>query len=196
MVLKSRFALAQKLTKIKHTDIYYRKLKMQPMIFVDLDGVLVNLVGGLEKRLGKDLSDRHEFDKEYRKFVKETHPFALSQFWAKLPPTKDCEKLWNAFKSYKPLILSSVSGCVNAVYGKELWCFTNLAIQSDRVFLSQNSADKAFYASPKSLLIDDFEKNIERFRAAGGMAIHHTNTDNTIELFNRFIENNWIYPRG
>jgi FMN phosphatase YigB (HAD superfamily) len=165
------------------------------MIFVDLDGVLVDLVGGLEKRIGKDLSDRNDFNKEYSKFAKETHPFALSQFWAKLPPTKDCEKLWNVFKSYKPLILSSVSGCINAVYGKELWCFTNLAIQSDRVFLSQNSKDKELYASAKSLLIDDYDKNVERFRNAGGMAIHHTDTDKTIDLFLRFIENNWIYPR-
>jgi len=169
---------------------------MQPLIFVDLDGVLVDLVGGLAERLGKDLSDREIFNQEYRKFIKETNPWALSQFWAKLPQTKDCEKLWNAFKGYKPLILSSVSNCINAVYGKELWCFTNLEIPSDRVFLSQNSADKALYASPKSLLIDDYDKNIERFRAAGGMAIHHTDTDKTIDLFNRFIENNWIYPRS
>lgn len=167
---------------------------MQPLIFVDLDGVLVDLAGGLSKRLGKDLSDKDVFDFEFRKFIKETHPFALSQFWAKLPPTKDCEKLWKAFKSYKPLILTSVSGCINTVYGKELWCFTNLAIPSDRVFLSQNSKDKALYASPKSLLIDDFDKNIQRFRDAGGMAIHHTDADKTIELFNSFVEKNWVYP--
>lgn len=167
---------------------------MQPLIFVDLDGVLVDLVGGLSQRVGKDLTDRNLFELEYRKFVKETEPWALSQFWSKLPPTPDCEKLWSAFKGYKPLILSSVSGCINAVYGKELWCWTNLGIPSDRVFLSQKSPDKALYASKKSLLIDDYEKNIIGFREAGGMAIHHKNADETIELFNKFVENNWIYP--
>jgi len=167
---------------------------MQPLIFIDLDGVLVDLVGGLSEKLGKDLSDRNVFNFEFRKFTKETQPWALSQFWAKLPPTPDCERLWNAFKGYKPLILTSVSGCVNAVYGKELWCWTNLGIPSDRVFLSQNSADKTLYASKKSLLIDDFDKNINRFREAGGMAIHHTDTDNTIKLFNNYVEKNWIYP--
>jgi hypothetical protein len=169
---------------------------MQPMIFVDLDGVLVDLVKGLGNKIGKELTAERsdEFLQEYKKFINSTSAWDLSQFYAKLPPTADCERLWNAFKGYKPLILSACSSKTPIVYGKELWCFTHLAIQSDRVFLTQKSFDKALYASKKSLLIDDFDKNIEKFREAGGMGIHHRNADETIELFNKFIENNWIYP--
>jgi len=168
---------------------------MQPLIYVDLDGVLVDLVKGLSAKVGKQLSyeRKDEFNEAFYDTINSLTPAQSAQFWAKLPPSNDCEKIWNAVKYYKPRILSSVSGKLGAVYGKELWCWTNLQINSDYVYLSEYSADKKLYASPKSLLIDDYKRNIEEWRYAGGTAIHHKDADSTIQQFNEYIEQNWKY---
>ena len=41
---------------------------------------------------------------------------------------------------------------------------------------------KAEYATPYSILIDDHIPNILKFREAGGIGIHHTGVDATIEM--------------
>jgi hypothetical protein len=168
---------------------------MQPIVYVDLDGVLVDLVSGLSKAVGKELSlDRKaEFTEEFYKFINSMDVKYVAEFWRDLPQTKDCEKIWNTVKYYKPKILTSVSDNVGGVYGKELWCFTNLGITSDYVYCSRKSYEKKNYASKMSLLIDDYDKNIEQWREAGGTAIHHTDTDSTIQQFNEFIKKTWRY---
>jgi hypothetical protein len=168
---------------------------MQPIVFVDLDGVLVDLLSGLSKAVGKELSlDRkEEFNEEFYKFINGMDVAFAAQFWAKLPPSKDCEKIWNTVKYYKPKILTSVSNHKGGVYGKELWCYTNLGITSDYVYCSRKSSEKQLFASKMSLLIDDYDKNVEDWRNAGGTAIHHVDADSTIQQFKDYIKENWHY---
>lgn len=172
---------------------------MQPIVFVDLDGVLVDLVGGLENQLDKKFEietkqGRQEFTFEFHKFASNTTNWQLSQFWSKLPPTKDCEQIWKAVKAYKPLFLSSVAGYIPAIYGKELWCRNNLGIDSDRVILVSHSEDKQKYASKMSILIDDYDKNVSQFKSAGGQGILHKTAVDTIKTFNEYIKIHWKYP--
>jgi FMN phosphatase YigB (HAD superfamily) len=171
------------------------KIKMQPIIFVDMDGVLVDLVKGLSERVGKELSysRKEEFNTEFYNFINNVDRAHAAQFWSKLPPTPDCEKIWNAVKGYKAKILTSVSGKIGAVYGKELWCWTNLGINSDYVYCSEKSYKKQLYASKNSLLIDDYSENIEQWRNAGGTAIHHVDADSTIQQFKDYISKTWKY---
>jgi FMN phosphatase YigB (HAD superfamily) len=168
---------------------------VQPLIFVDLDGVLVDLATGLSEKAGKQLSQERtqEFTETFYSTIAKMNRAQVAQFYSKLPQTKDCMKLWNAFKPYKPKILTSVSKTVGAIYGKELWCWTNLGIVSDYVYCSYDSSEKQYYASPRSLLIDDYKRNIDQWQAAGGTAIHHVDADSTIQQFNAFLEKTWKY---
>lgn len=168
---------------------------MQPLIFVDLDGVLVDLVAGLSEKVGKQLSQERtdEFTETFYSTIQNMNRAQVAQFYSKLPPTKDCMKIWDAVKGYKAKILTSVSKTVGAIYGKELWCCTNLGIVSDYVYCSYDSNEKQYYASPKSLLIDDYKRNIDQWKAAGGTAIHHVDADSTIQQVREFLEKNWKY---
>ena len=170
---------------------------MQHIFFIDLDGVLVDLVGGLSQSIGKELSydRRKEFNEEFKKFISDLNFAARAQFWAKLPPTKDMELIWNKVKCYKPLILSSISECEAAAYGKQMWCWNNLGIDSRQIFCVNKSADKQFYACKRSMLVDDFEENIVQFREAGGQAIHHINTESTIQQIDDWIKLTWKYKQ-
>jgi hypothetical protein len=168
---------------------------MQPIIFVDMDGVLVDLISGLSAKVGKQLSieRKDEFNTEFYKLIESMDIKYAAEFWRNLPQTEDCMKIWNAVKPYKPKILTSVSEHLGGVYGKELWCFTNLGINSDYVYCSHKSCDKKLYASPKSLLIDDYGQNIKDWQEAGGTAIHHIDADSTIQQFQDYIKKEWKY---
>ena len=169
---------------------------MQPIIFMDLDGVLVDLRKGLSEKVGKKLDFIHsdEFVTIFKNYVHNLSFGHAVQFWAELPPTEGYLELWQSVKYYKPLILTSVSNKLPAIYGKELWCRKYLEIDSSRIFCSKNSKEKKYYASKKSLLVDDFIDNVEEFVAAGGSAIHHVETASTIEQINSFIQKHSLYP--
>lgn len=168
---------------------------MQPIVFVDLDGVLVDLKKGLGQIVGIDLAEvvGDEFHNIFVEFTKSLSYGETVEFWKNLPKTIDCDQIWKAVKFYKPLILTSISGVEAAAYGKQLWCWNNLGIESARVFCTKNSNEKQFYASKKSILIDDFGKNIRQFEDAGGTVIHHTDTASTINQFKKFIQTHWLY---
>ena len=163
---------------------------MQPLIFVDMDGVLVDLWEGLEKRLNKkiDKSNKKEFTQEFYAFIENLKGPELSQFFATLPPTLDCFRIWNAVRHLKPLILSSVTNKEFTMYGKTIWCKNNLNLPGDRIFFSRKSNQKQYYASKFSILIDDFEDNIAEWRNAGGIAVHHVDTENTIRQIKKAIQ--------
>jgi len=66
------------------------------------------------------------------------------------------------------------------MYGKTIWCKNHLNLPGDRIFFSKKSNQKQYYASKFSILIDDFEDNINEWRNAGGTAVHHVDTEDTI----------------
>jgi phosphoglycolate phosphatase-like HAD superfamily hydrolase len=163
---------------------------MQPIIFVDLDGVLVNLKQGLGNILQMDLEDysRDDFEPLLKNYLKQLNTKELINFWSKLPKTKDCDKLWSFLKEHQPLILSASGNSEPSCMGKKLWCKKNLGIDSDRVFCSKTSSEKQKYASNKSILIDDFDKNIKQFNKNGGHGILHARINKTLTKLKRLLK--------
>lgn len=162
---------------------------MQPIVFVDLDGVLVDLQRGfaeLNKKPYKKMSHK-EFSNIIQKYLKNLSVKQIVNFWSNLPETKDCQKLWENLSQFQPIILSACGNCEASCLGKKLWCKKHLGLDKDRVFCSKNSAEKQLYASPKSILIDDYEKNIEQFNNKGGYGIHHTRTNKTLETLKKHL---------
>lgn len=163
---------------------------MEPIIFVDLDGVLVDLKKGLGDILSADFTkhSHEELKPIIESYLKNLNTRELISFWSNLPKTKDCDKLWSVLKSHQPLILSASGNNESSCAGKKLWCKKHLNLESDRVFCSKNSKDKEKYASPKCILIDDYKKNIVRFNKNGGHGIHHTRTKKTIHELNKILK--------
>jgi hypothetical protein len=56
---------------------------------------------------------------------------------------------------------------------------------SEEIFVP--ASQKSSFATAKHILIDDMQKNIESWKAAGGRAILHTSTPNTIEQLKKLI---------
>jgi hypothetical protein len=149
-------------------------------LFVDMDGVIVDFRKGwettMEEPLGAPLKGaaRTEFWKRFRNKLRDKG-MTEREWWATLPWTRDGKALWSFVKPHSPTILSAPTVTPDSKAGKRDWLKT---------YLSSTPAiidyDKAKYARPDRILIDDRKDFIAKWTAAGGVGILHKNTPQTI----------------
>ena len=158
----------------------YREVKGQrPRIYVDMDGVLCDFIAQSKKATGKIFTQ--DKAKEYWPIIKRT-----PRFWSDMPWMPGGKQLWNYIKQYNPHILSAYTPeDPNCIPGKRTWLRKNVRISSNRVNLvrrveKQKFAMKSDMGRAPAILIDDFPRNVDQFKAAGGMGIVHTSTSNTL----------------
>tara|TARA_Y100000310_G_scaffold181373_1_gene181300 strand:+ start:1876 stop:2415 length:540 start_codon:yes stop_codon:yes gene_type:complete len=157
----------------------------QPTVYCDLDEVLVDFLGGINKFLdGKKFEDVAYWKKtgiNKRAIIDSQTDHAYGGLGWK----SDGKKLWNFIEKYKPHILSSYpsSWAPNARSDKFKWIKRNLGnIKANRIHLVKR-VDKMKHATTggqPNLLIDDFHINIKEWKSAGGIGIHHKSTASTI----------------
>ena len=145
--------------------------------FVDMDGVLVDFVVGIEKYYGIDLTEilkKGDWDfVKYLSIPKKLFWNGLSEeFWAKLPWTNFGEDLIDIveerFGVENVCLFSTPTLSPNSLSGKYRWILKYLPQYKRRFLLGP---PKSFCAHGKSLLIDDRDVNIDLFRKAGGVGI-------------------------
>lgn len=155
--------------------------KSLPTIYSDMDGVLADFDRAARVALGHSHHATDIDNSEYEKIGK------LKNFWENIPPMRDFDIYWNFIKKYNPHILTAYPSTwddPHAVHGKKLWNRKYLRVPEGRMHIVSRKSKK-IYAIDKetgkpNLLIDDYEKNINEWTAAGGIAIHHTNAFSTI----------------
>lgn len=147
-------------------------------IYCDLDGVLVDLEKGVREKLGIDRPmSRLEMMRSLAKMRRNSEQ-ELVEFFQNLPWTEGGQELWSYITPHNPFILTGGAEEANAIgQGKNAWVQKNLEIPASKVIHESN---KSKYAGPNKILIDDYDKNIKEFIAAGGIGILHNNTNNTI----------------
>lgn len=159
------------------------------IIFCDLDGVLVDLLGQMSNDLKKnikELPDRLIYKTIHEYFEGRNKKFNI-EYWSDLPKQKDCDELWDFLKPYSPLILTATMANRDIAEGKIKWCKKNLKLDKHRVFPVNHSRDKQEYASPRSILIDDLPKNIKQFREKGGIGVLHKDAASTIKKLKKIL---------
>ena len=157
----------------------YKIKETLPHVYVDMDGVIVNLEKGAFKVHGKQLSDvkrPERWDK-----ISDT-----KDFWKDLEWMPGSKKLWNFLKPYKPSIMSAYAkNEPNSAQGKEDWLKKNVEkLPRSRINLVMRSDKQRFARDGRTqapnILIDDHEKNIREWESKGGIGIHHTSVERTI----------------
>jgi hypothetical protein len=158
-------------------------------LYLDLDGVLADFDAGL-RRLGHATDpgmnrSREEMDTDARARKDALYAaIAGTPFFRELPPTPDAHRLWTAVRHLDPVILTAVprfddpAHFAEAGDHKHAWvCATFEPIPRTR-FVATTSRDKPRFMNPASprpqVLIDDRSKNVEAWRAAGGIGVLHT----------------------
>ena len=150
-------------------------------IYVDLDGVLADLKSAVEDILditittSHDGSDWDDSDDIWRLLRELDEPD-----FSKLKKLPDADRLWNYVKPYKPNILTATGRPVGKnSREKAIWVKNNLTGYND-VEMVVGSREKAKYAWPDAVLIDDRMKSIGPWRDRGGIGILHKNAEDTI----------------
>ena len=150
-----------------------------PHVYLDMDGVLVNLEKGAFKVHGVKLGDVPKPERWEK--IRDT-----KDFWKNLEWMPGAEKLWNFLKPYEPSIMSAYATHEpNSARGKADWLKTHVGkLPRDRVNLVKR-ADKQRFAKDgrtrqPNILVDDHPKNIKEWEANGGIGIHHTSVNKTI----------------
>ena len=152
-----------------------------PRIYCDMDGVLCDFAKGVEKVIGKNIT-QWSYGSKSEKWdpIKNT-----PKFWHTLPWMPGGQQLWNFIKKYNPHILSAYveeTFDPNCIPGKAHWARTNLGITSARINLVKRIQKQNFatVVGQPAILIDDYIKNTTQFTQRGGIGINHTSTSNTI----------------
>lgn len=159
---------------------------MTPIIYCDLDGVIVDFDPTM-KKIGWDkdrLSDKKYYNAFWEYLTEATNNGML--YWEIMDPMPDYMVLWNVIKDYNPTILSSSGGVRAAIKQKANWVHKYLGAHVP-IKVTDSSANKARYASPTSILIDDRMKSLDPWMSAGGIGILHTDAVSTIEKLNKII---------
>jgi hypothetical protein len=140
-----------------------------------MDGVLVDFDLGYQELTGitSQQADANGVEAFWSPLSK-----AGAKFWITLKWMSDGKQLWSYIKKYNPILLSAPSREESSRLGKRVWVKRELP---DVKLILKSASQKQQYASPTSILIDDRQKNIDQWNAAGGVGILHTNTANTIK---------------
>ena len=159
------------------------KIANSPVIFVDLDGVLVNFDKGF-----KDLEgcSPDEFIKEHGKSsFWETLP-KHSRFFRDLEWMPDGQELWGVIQQYNPTILTAPprkDTMPHTDEDKRHW--VKEQIGEDIEVIVEPHKEK--YAEKNYILIDDRVSNTEAWENAGGTAILHTSTEDTLQKLKQLL---------
>ena len=148
-------------------EIFNPKYKL----YVDLDGVLVNFEGGVEKLIGGPIHEGNN-KKVFWKTIRKMPEDEVVDFWAGLDWTPDGPDLWRSVVKYEPIILSSPGSSLRELIekAKTKWIEKNLKPRPKQVIYER---EKWVYASPQAILIDDMAKQVNPWRENGGIALHH-----------------------
>lgn len=144
-------------------------------IYCDMDGVLCDFDRQFEKYFGKNPEEYKEKvgKKEFYQAISEKG----EEFWETMPWMPEGKTLWNKIKDHNPIIVTSPGTFRGSVEGKKIWIEKNLkpapaAVKFEQAGEKQNVLQgKSKEEKAKSVLIDDYDKNIDAWKAVGGKTI-------------------------
>jgi hypothetical protein len=157
--------------------------KKSYQIYCDMDGVLVAFISGVMQELN---ISREPYQEEIDTFLSTMYG-SSKEFWAGLDWMDNGKKLWNTLKDLNTEILTACpNNCKmqpSVERGKRMWCKKHLK-KSTGINVTTRRG-KLKFVSPKAILIDDYIKNVNEWKAKGGIGIHHRSVRSTlVELKN------------
>lgn len=139
---------------------------MKQQLWIDLDGVLCDFLGGFQRKFGIDFFSIPEEDAWV--LVKEQ-----PNLWAELDPLPGAKIFWSTIKEYKPIILTAVpkTSFITSAQNKREWIRNHLG-HDILMIPCQGGYNKAGYITqPGDILVDDMKKNIDPWNKHGGRGI-------------------------
>lgn len=157
-------------------------------VFIDSDGVLADFSGYCETYYGKLPEALSGSEKAKFWSWVQRHNDTVEPFFESLPKMKGADELVAFCKeNFAKVAVLTASGYTpkNGAEQKKRW-YARM-FPGMQVIVVAKSPDKAAYATPRAILVDDRAKSIDPWVAAGGIGILHTSVDNTIAQLRAFL---------
>lgn len=169
-------------------------------VFLDIDGVLADFVGGYCELVGRDREELEEtwitehpgcwnlpdvLGCSLDEFWKPIHE-AGEEFWLGLDPTDHFDELIDRVESFVGddwLLVSSPSRCHTSHSGKVRWIKSMFGNRFDRFILTGH---KERLAKPSTILIDDSDRNCDKFELCGGRSYVFPTLGNTLYRYSSY----------
>ena len=162
---------------MNNEKLYTEQMKKKPIVYIDMDGVLADFFGGVEKLYGvghwKELSKDNKLDLKQEVINRITG----TDFFATLPEFPGADQLITMVKKFTgssfSILTSPLRGDheVSSKY-KKLWIEQHIENPAQTIITGRKESyatDKA--SGTPNILIDDRPVNIERWQGAGGYGI-------------------------
>jgi len=162
---------------MNNEKLYTEQMKENPVVYIDMDGVLADFFGGIEKLYGvghwKELSKDNKLDLKQEVINRITG----TDFFATLPEFPDADQLIAMVKKFTggsfSILTSPLRGDheVSTKY-KKIWINQHIENPAQTIVTGRKESyakDKA--SGTPNILIDDRPVNIERWQNAGGYGI-------------------------
>jgi 5'(3')-deoxyribonucleotidase len=152
-----------------------------PDIYCDLDEVLVDFMRGADAAVGGNFV-KMDADERWNR-INQT-----KGFWSNLGWKPNAKRLHDFIMRYNPHVLSAYTGRdPTSKVGKMKWLKKNASFKRANIHLVLRSQKKSYATTDEkpNVLIDDYDKNIREWQAAGGIGIHHTDVGKTISELKR-----------
>ena len=172
---------AEKSWKMKQFNHYLVEFDF-PQIYCDMDGVVADFTKFTTDVLGAKFTDN------------DWHSLPDDLF-LQLPKMPDADRLWGYIKKFQPFMLTAVPResrgpiAKRAWKDKTRWMKINFRLPADRmrIVLRKHKRNFAMDGRDKrpNVLIDDHLGNIREWEGAGGIGVHHTSADSTINDLKR-----------
>ena len=167
----------------------------KPVIFCDMDGVLVDFDRGYQELTGMsthhaDAQGKDEFWAKFRQGLKDKD-ISERSYWENLNWMPDGKQLWDYIKQYNPYVLTAPSVNSDIPFEERYKLENNESMQGKtewvkrlpnmRKIYFRSAKRKADFAGPNKILIDDRKDTIDAWNANGGIGILHKNAADTIQ---------------
>lgn len=170
----------------------------QYKLYCDMDGVLVDFLGGADEVASKNHYDERWLDIAKRSQIEAWDILSRKgpDFWADLDWEIYGKKLWNSIKEYDPVILSAYPYSIedptiktDAVIGKREWINRNIGSYFASTAVICSMDEKSLFADENSILIDDFIWLINEWEKAGGIGVLHKSFPETMNELQELVIN-------
>jgi hypothetical protein len=165
---------------------------MASQVFSDMDGVLADFNRGYEQVTGTPIRGWVKITPHDWKRLQREWP----TFWMDLDHMPYAMELWRLLSRYNASLLTAIpDGWPSAGMGKAVWAKQNLPKfgyhPSQRLLAVHRSEKKDYARQPDgtpNILIDDLDKNISEWEAAGGIGIHYIPSGSMIKKIERILQ--------
>lgn len=174
----------------KLIDLVENMVKSKFTIYCDMDGVLTDFEAQFDHYYG--MSAREYAQMKGPELMKKAINDIGLDFWAKMPLYPGALELWSYISKYNPIILSSPSTFKYAIQGKNIWIKNNLSPAPSNIIYKQTGhKEEAIQGLPeseikRSILIDDYYRNLSPWKELGGIGITHKSASQTINILKKF----------